>query len=340
VHSDGQTMNAIELSAIWRAIARPLRDRMSGQLVFSRLDLREVWAAVDHDGTSHLLVHLPPGAPPIQNSPTRGLLVSTEELQISDRLPGVFIDISCRDPRLMDPFIAFCTDLLSAIERSSQPPSDVVMSRLAYWRRFWSAPADPLNRDAALGLFGELWFLLRWLSLPNAVHGWVGPTGARHDFRWRTASVEVKTTQVRTDGPATHRITNLDQLDDAENGRLFLFSLQVVNDDLAANSLPLLVSSISNALDNYPDDLAYFLDTLACSGYSPAHSGQYGSHWRVVAEEIYIVSDEFPRLTRRSFVLGMPAGVDQIAYSLNLSACSRWRIATTPSQLAPTFFQT
>jgi hypothetical protein len=39
----------------------------------------------------------------------------------------------------------------------------------------------------------------------------------------------------------------------------------------------------------------------------------------------------FPRLTRQSFWGGLPAGVRDVTYALDLAACARWRLGTRPS---------
>src|SRR5206468_1055262 len=82
-------------------------------------------------------------------------------------------------------------------------------------------------------------FLEFWLAPVTSVvmETWRGPFGDRHDFKWPTASVEVKSTRVRSDGSASHTISALDQLEDPESGTLYLFSLKVTPDPIGAHSL-------------------------------------------------------------------------------------------------------
>jgi hypothetical protein len=65
-------------------------------------------------------------------------------------------------------------------------------------------------------------------------------------------------------------------------------------------------------------------------GYSPAHRDLYDAPFRVVAEELYRVNDGFPRLTASMLDGDVPAGVDSIAYTVDLAACMPWRVATAP----------
>ncbi len=185
-----------------------------------------------------------------------------------------------------------------------------------------------------IGLFAELWFLEYWLGGADeqTIAAWRGPFGDRHDFKWPAASVEVKGTSVRSDGAADHRISTLDQLEDAAQGKLYLFSLRVRPDTLAAHSLVASVDRIRQKLQASPGLLVMFDELLGRAGYSPAHREKYAGTLRVVAEELYEVTDSFPRLTATSFANGVPAGINDITYTLDLAACQQWLVATSPAK--------
>jgi hypothetical protein len=71
---------------------------------------------------------------------------------------------------------------------------------------------------------------------------------------------------------------------------------------------------------------------LAQSGYLDAHEGEYSRvHFRVVAEALYRVYGDFPRLTPDQISGGLPSGVESVAYDLNLAGFERYRIAESPS---------
>jgi len=209
---------------------------------------------------------------------------------------------------------------------------EAVRRTLRTWQWFWGIDPNALSADSALGLFGELWFLDRWAPFPAAIDTWLGPTGHRHDFVSRETSVEVKATRTRTDGTAVHRIANLDQLAAPETGDLYLFSLQAAQDPNAMNALPALVTRIRNRLESRPDLLGDLDQRLGQAGWSPVNSDRHSQTFRIVAEELYIVGEGFPRLVRETFAEGIPTGVDSITYTLDLAACGPWRIATRPSQ--------
>ena len=206
------------------------------------------------------------------------------------------------------------------------------MNTLARWRAFWSVKTSGISREEALGLFGELWFLRRWLGNLNAatIRCWQATESARHDFQWAQASVEVKTAATQSAGPPVHRITSLEQLADPEQGNLFLFSLQVCNDALAANTLQNLANAITADLRDDFVALEEFNGKLAARGYSL--ESQFATMpLRILGERLYRVDATFPRIIRESFgTSGAPQGVVGVSYELDLSACDNWLLAKRP----------
>ncbi|MDQ6947396.1 MAG: PD-(D/E)XK motif protein, partial [Actinomycetota bacterium] len=252
---------------------------------------------------------------------------------VGDSPAATYIDLACTDTTLLPAFAAVAVDLHAAVGFRPQDAVGAVAATLRSWRWFWTVDAAGLSGETALGLFTELWFLERWLGLPKGVAAWVGPTGHRHDFVTPTASIEAKGTRIRSDGGATHRIANLDQLDDPETGHLWLFSLRVVADPLAANTLPGVIERIADSLGTYPDALLTVRERLAQAGWTPAHANRYLQPWRVVAEELYRVGDGFPRLTRNTFPKGVPPGVGDVTYTVDLAACTSFKVASAPGQV-------
>ena len=60
--------------------------------------------------------------------------------------------------------------------------------------------------------------------------------------------------------------------------------------------------------------------------------GGAGAETPALAEELYRVGPGFPRLTRASVSDGVPAGVGDITYSVDLAACAPWRFASRPEE--------
>ncbi|MDQ4043998.1 MAG: PD-(D/E)XK motif protein, partial [Chloroflexota bacterium] len=185
----------------------------------------------------------------------------------------------------------------------------------------------------ALGLFAELWFLHRWTTgSPSVIDAWTASAGSRHDFQSPTRSVEVKAAARRADGAVLHRVQHLDQLADPEQGQLFLFSLHVVRDQLAQNTLPNLVERVAAALQGEPLARDEFSRKLGRRGYSPAHAHAYNTPYRVLSERLYTVTAGFPRLIGGSFANGLPTGIADVSYVIDMAVCDPWLVASGPDQ--------
>jgi len=159
--------------------------------------------------------------------------------------------------------------------------------------------------------------------------------GSRHDFQWPEHSVEVKAATRRADGAILHRIHHLDQLADPEQGQLLLFSLVVVRDQLAHNTLPDLVDRIGASLHTEPHAHDEFLSKLGLRGYSPAYAQRYSTPYRIVGERLYSVGQGFPRLTIASFSDGLPDGVTDVSYVIDMAVCGQWLVASSPDEWHP-----
>jgi hypothetical protein len=262
-------------------------------------------------------------------------------LQVGTNPEALYIDLACLDAAQNPTFCAVAEDLLIVLGHSSTAAREAVIRTLVRWRAFWSSRTAGLSREEALGLFGELWFLRRWMG-PVTVREasrWLATPHARHDFQWPEASVEVKTAATTAVGGPVHRISGLDQLDDPVSGQLYLFSLQVTDDALAGNTLAGLVRSLADDLRDSEETLLLVNDKLAGYGYNPAEAEAYERRLRVISERLYIVGQGFPRLTRRTFGSGLPEGIGDITYTLAISACARWLVAGAPTDPGAAFLR-
>jgi len=325
-------MNSLELTELWSALPTPA-DATS--LSARALPDEGAWVAIDHLGQRHLLLVVPEGAEEPATS-TRGLRLTVAQHQVADEPPAVFADLVCLSPDAAPTFAAVAADIgrvVGPVEPARR--MNALADALARWRWFWGVEQDSLSESDAVGLFGELWFLLRWEGPTRAtISSWNVGDHARHDFQASTRSVEVKTTARRADGAVVHRIQHLDQLADPEAGRLFLFSLRLVRDELARNTLSQLVEAVVAGLGTDVESKDELFRKLAARGYSPAHRHLHDVPYRVLGEIAYSVVDKFPRLTPGSFDSGLPSGIAEVSYLLDMAACDEWIVATSPAEWA------
>lgn len=291
-----------------------------------------IWLAVDHLGQHHLLVRVPDAteAPP---SRTKGLSVSVRRHRVPGQDDADYIDLTCLDEAATDTFAVVAADLVNdlyGIELDGR--SSTVADTLSRWRWFWGDTSSRLSEKEAVGLFAELWFLDQWAgAVPETVEAWGGSDNTRHDFQWHDYSVEVKATSTRSDGATIHTVQHLDQLADPETGQLYLFSMRVVRDRLAANSIAALVRRCSLQLAGNSLARDSFLSKVAQRGYNPADRTLRESSYRILEERLYEVSGTFPRLTVDSFPSGLPSGVIEVSYTIDMSTCDEWLAASGPT---------
>jgi hypothetical protein len=203
----------------------------------------------------------------------------------------------------------------------------LLLGRLHTWERFVSRFGTGLLSDEQqLSLFSELAFLetdvIPIMDAAGAITTWRGPLRERHDFRFRSAAVEIKATLSRN--ATTVAISNLEQLDPAGAGTLLLLHDSVNLDEANGINLPDLADRIRSALLLSDAAAASDFDLkLLEAGYLPAHAYYYRARkYHLVQQLWYRVAAGFPCLTRQ----GIPPGVTAAQYSVALVACASFAI--------------
>jgi hypothetical protein len=327
-------MTLEELEAVWASLQPPSSaDAISGRRASGLPPERPAYLALDGRARRHFIIEAPDDTRPVTTRQTRGLEVTTGRFRVGSNPEALYIDLACTDGAQNSTFSAVVEDLLRSLRVPQGSLRDVVVGTLARWRAFWSAKPGTMTREEALGLFGELWFLRRWLAPVTmaTIERWQVTQDARHDFQGQAASVEVKTAATATRSGPIHHIASLDQLADAEQGQLYLFSLQACDDALASDNLRTVVEGLTTELRNSPGALTLFNEKLASRGYTPADTQTSLRPLRILAERLYLVTEGFPRILRASFIAGLPQGVLDITYAIDLAGCQAWLVAESPT---------
>lgn len=322
-----------DLELRWRALTPPAGDRLTAERVRDWAG-GPVLVALDAAGARHLLVRVDHDRAVRLPRPVAGLGLAVRRLHPAGQRDAAWIDLACPDPAWHRTFCGLCADVIAELPDDGPAEPATLLAVLERWRRFWANDRDGLSRDEQLGLLGELWLLLEWLPrlTVNNLTAWQGPLRGRHDFVTEAISVEVKTTRTAT-GPVVHRVARLDQLDEPGAGQLYLLSLRAVPDPLGSDDLDtLLLRSRAAAAAAGPTCTALLDDRLRAVGVTPADDGRYTEPLRVAQQELYQVTPDFPRLVVSSFPRGLPAGVVDVAYSLDTSACAPWLVADSAAR--------
>jgi hypothetical protein len=323
---------------VWQRLGAP----PEGEFLRARIALPDVTArvlvAVDSARMRHLLIALESNETDLRDTQSRGLSVVTRELHLPGSPLARYLDITCHEIAGHSVFDLIGGEIGEVLRAGTSLPAEIVSRVLAKWRRFWGElPTTALRREETVGLFGELWFLSMWLlpiiGTQDAVASWRGPFGARHDFEWPGCSVEVKATTL-TRG-RIHKINGIDQLEPPENGKLLFFSLLLREEGGATNTLPALVKTSRVLLQSDANALTRFETGLLRSGYSPAHDEEYEKlKFRIADGSLFVVRENFPRVTNAQFTGGLSRGVERISYEINLGGFEHLRLARSPFEEA------
>jgi hypothetical protein len=313
-------------------------DALAARIALPRISER-VLAAVDREGRRHLLIALRPEESDYSDRRSRGIEITTRDLLLMDGTQGRYLDLLCREPLGFEIFDSLGGELAAAQAAEIETPADAARRLVGKWRKFWlSESLSALSREEQIGLFAELWFLAFWLvpriGLVRAMESWRGPLGARHDMELPECSIEVKAT---TSGiHRTHWIHGIDQLEVPDSGSLFLFSLALKDEAGGANTLASVVERLRNLPSEDDQTIVRFEAKLAQTGYTnSAHDGS-DLRFRIIDERLYRVEGLFPRLRRASLAGGVPSGIEEISYVINLNGLDAYLAATQPEQFSIT----
>ncbi|MGY1722732.1 PD-(D/E)XK motif protein [Blastococcus sp. SYSU DS0533] len=302
-----------DLSAAFHALSQ--YHAASQLLMLSHLSVDtaagKIAAAVDHDGTRHLLLPIPIGTPVATDRRSRSVTIERREL-IVDGERCWFIDVACQQPALNDLFERLAVEIC---ERVAAEPEDylVIPGRtLSRWRQLLEAGKEPLTPGQVVGLFGELWVLREMVAEDplRRVDHWVGPDNAVHDFRRGRVAVEVKTSTTRNGRIV--EIHGADQLAVAASDKLILVYLRVREASEGINLRKLVTSLEAQGVD--PVSLRGRLNAagVPLDLNSPSYE--------VIEERWFTVRDSFPRIIPDSFLGGrVPEGILSLSYRLDLT---------------------
>ncbi|MFF5295331.1 PD-(D/E)XK motif protein [Paractinoplanes globisporus] len=276
------------------------------------VDGSPVLCAMGPDNKRHLLV--PANGREVVRADTRAAAVHLLPLVLEDDsgANGYANLVLLRDD-LTNIFTGLCADVIGALAARRAAPLVVVEQVLDGWHELFRSGAQ-LGIDRLAGLFGELLFLDALVTVdPSLADAWQGPLRSPHDFVANGWAAEVKAT-ASAEGRSV-RIHGLDQLAAPPGGGLMLRWMRLDTSDGSGTSIADLVDKITDRVGRPRE----FWQLLARSGYLVADRDKYsGIRFTLVEEASYRVTEDFPRVIPTSFVTGVPAGLSDLRYTLDL----------------------
>ena len=206
------------------------------------------------------------------------------------------------------------------------PLYTVIYGVLDRWHNFFRRKRDAkLTLEEEMGLFGELFYINRWLEFfpqepPLIIKDWKGPLKNRIDFVSKNTGIEIKTITPKIRDEI--KISNEKQLEiNQVIDTLFLYVLKIEVNDSIGNSLRNMIEKIEEQLIHRAPSLAVkFKDLLLEVGVD---SMDYDKNLFFVHEELaYNATEKFPKITTKD----LPIGITNISYTINLSNCNDFRV--------------
>jgi len=225
-----------------------------------------------------------------------------------------------------DVFGILCEDLMTNIANAPEEGLFIkaLLNRLHKWKLlFEKVSLQGLLQEEQRGLYGELFFIRKWIMYCPAIHkpvqAWLGPDLDIRDFQLSDWGIEVKTTHGNNHQKI--HISNERQLDTGTLTALYLFHLSLESQQQNGETLNELVQSIIELLKDELAVQTQFRSKLIQAGYFAHHSILYENTGYQVRQAIwYLVKGDFPRIEEQD----IRRGVGDVKYSIILSAHTKY----------------
>lgn len=326
-----------ELESVWGVINSSLKQG-EGQISAHGCPgdySQKVFLAIERNGLRSVLIRLGKVYSSSWGFGCNGLIASVRQLKLSSTSEvNWYIQITCQNELFHSLFNSLITELSKELYISTEPTLALVDKILKGWKKFWDDPlVNILSKEDQIGLLGELYFMFYWLFPVfgvSTVNSWCGPLKLRHDFEFSRFSIEVKST---IQNRSLYQIHGISQLEAPENGKLFLFGLQMRIEVSASITLGSLVSRISDELAYSHPENEKFQELLHKWGYFSEFSEKYNEvHYEVLDQCLYIVDEGFPRVIQTMLPSATRQLIESMTYAVNLTSFMSHIIAKNQSE--------
>ena len=218
-------------------------------------------------------------------------------------------------------FFTFCANLIEAITNvyDEQKALYALKKRFITWKAMFRRDSShKLSREVLQGLFGELYFMKKYMltryGAAVAVQAWSGPDSKSKDYSVDTEWFEVKTVGAST---STVHISSLAQLSSDYDGHLIVIKSEAMSDQFSngESSIGELFDYIFAQLNDETVE-SIFISKLSAFGFDSSDES-FMSKFDVKSLTAYKVSGDFPRLTENDIT--RPEICD-VSYSLIINS--------------------
>lgn len=153
-------------------------------------------------------------------------------------------------------------------------------------------------------------------GVTEALKGWSGPEPTHKDFSYENTWFEIKAIN---SFKSTVSISSLEQLDSEYDGKLVIISLEKMSPSFNGIKLNNVVKELMDTMA-FENDKDVFFAKLKQAGYS--YNEVYDNYvYNFIKEEMYAVTDDFPRIRK----MELPIGVTKVKYEIEISQIEKFK---------------
>lgn len=252
-------------------------------------------------------------------------MISVSYYKDNENLNWLSFDLE--DNNFSNLFYTFCSDMISSLNElnDEEKELDYLKRRFNNWKKmFQNITTKELSEEKEQGLFGELYFLYKYMipryGIDKSILSWAGPLRFNKDFSLDNTWYEVKTLSVNA---TSIKITSTNQLDSEQDGFLSIVKVEKMSSEYNGklSSVLELIQVILEEISSIQLQDA-FLNKIIEYGAGPENN--FGSR-RYDKKNIiiYSVSNGFPRLTKNN--IGF-VEIENVSYTISLSGVDRFKV--------------
>lgn len=251
-------------------------------------------------------------------------MISVNHYQDNSSLYWLSFDLE--NNALSNLFNTFCSDMVNSLDGINNEEIELkcLKKRFDSWKKmFQNTPQKELSEEEEQGLFGELYFLYKFMApkygLEKAIFSWTGPLDYSKDFSIDETWYEIKTSNANA---SSIKISSINQLDSDKDGFLGVIKIEKMSNEYRGtlSSVFELIEAILNEIKNTQTQ-EVFIEKLSKFSFDTENNA-IPRRYDVKSMTLYNVTDDFPRLTKTN--IAFPE-IENVSYTINLAGIERFK---------------